>query len=86
MNAKISVLVICVEAIIYLLLYNLHDCTFKVFYIQIWFKCETQLWFFLVKNMVYIKTLFIEKIAFSVDYVKMIELHVVHTRRHIQSE
>ena len=30
-NAKISVLVICVEAIIYLLLYNLHDCTFKYF-------------------------------------------------------
>ena len=29
MNAKISVLVICVEAIIYLLLYNLHDCTFN---------------------------------------------------------
>ena len=29
MNAKISVSVICVEAIIYLLLYNLHDCTFK---------------------------------------------------------
>ena len=29
MNAKISVLVIYVEAIIYLLLYNLHDCTFK---------------------------------------------------------
>ena len=28
-NAKISVFVICVEAIIYLLLYNLHDCTFK---------------------------------------------------------
>ena len=28
MNAKISV-VICVEAIMYLLLYNLHDCTFK---------------------------------------------------------
>ena len=26
MNAKISVFVICVEAIIYLLLYNLHDC------------------------------------------------------------
>ena len=26
---KISVFVICVEAIIYLLLYNLHDCTFK---------------------------------------------------------
>ena len=29
MNAKISVFVICVEAIIYLLLCNLHDCTFK---------------------------------------------------------
>ena len=30
MNANISVFVICVEAIIYLLLYNLHDCTFKI--------------------------------------------------------
>ena len=29
MNAKISVFVICVAAIIYLLLYNLHGCTFK---------------------------------------------------------
>ena len=29
MNAKISVIIICVEAVIYLLLYNLHDCTFK---------------------------------------------------------
>ena len=29
MNAKISVFVICVEAIIYFLSYNLHDCTFK---------------------------------------------------------
>ena len=29
MNAKISVFVICVEAIIYLLLHNLHDCTFN---------------------------------------------------------
>ena len=28
-NAKISVFVICVAAIIYLLLYNLHDCTFN---------------------------------------------------------
>ena len=28
-NAKMSVFVICVETIIYLLLYNLHDCTFK---------------------------------------------------------
>ena len=29
MNAQISVFVICVEAIIYFLLYNLRDCTFK---------------------------------------------------------
>ena len=29
MNAKISVFVICVEAIIYLLLYDLYDCTFN---------------------------------------------------------
>ena len=29
MNAKILLFVICVEAITYLSLYNLHDCTFK---------------------------------------------------------
>ena len=29
MNARISVFAICVEAIIYLLLYNLPDCSFK---------------------------------------------------------
>ena len=29
MNTKIPLLVICVEAIIYFLLYNLHDCTFN---------------------------------------------------------
>ena len=29
MNVEISVFVICIEAIIYLLLYNLHDCTFN---------------------------------------------------------
>ena len=29
MNAKISVFVIFVKVIIYLLLHNLHDCTFK---------------------------------------------------------
>ena len=34
MNAKISVFVICVEAIIHLLLYNLHDCTFKLHLIE----------------------------------------------------
>ena len=39
MNAKISVFVSCVEAIIYLLLYNLHDCTFnfqKHFQVKDW--------------------------------------------------
>ena len=29
MNAKIPVFVICIEAITYLLLYNLHDSTFN---------------------------------------------------------
>ena len=29
MNAKISVFVICIEAIMYFLLYNLHDCNFN---------------------------------------------------------
>ena len=29
MNAKITVFFVYVEAIIYLLLYNLHDCTFN---------------------------------------------------------
>ena len=28
MNAKISVFAICIEAIVYLLLYNMHGCTF----------------------------------------------------------
>ena len=32
MNAKISVFVIWVEAIIYLLLYNLHDCTLNTLF------------------------------------------------------
>ena len=30
MNPKITVLKICIEAIIYQLLDNLHDCTFQV--------------------------------------------------------
>ena len=35
MNAKISVFVICVEAIIYLLLHNLRDCTFNDFLVNV---------------------------------------------------
>ena len=31
MNAKISMFVICVEAIISLLLYHLYDCTLKIY-------------------------------------------------------
>ena len=35
MNAEISVFVTCVEAIVYFILYNLHDCAFKCFIIKI---------------------------------------------------
>ena len=38
MNAEILVFVICVEAIIYLLLYNLHDCTFNM--VDYIYKCS----------------------------------------------
>ena len=34
MKVKISVFVICVEAIIYLVLYNLYDCNFKDYTIK----------------------------------------------------
>ena len=52
----------------------------KVFYIQIWFKYETLLLFFLIRTMVYRKKLFIEKknSFFVVGYVKIIKLHIVH--------
>ena len=36
----------------------------KVFYIQICFKCETSLWFFLIRTVVYRKKNFMEKIVF----------------------
>ena len=42
MNAKISVFVICVEAIIYLLLNNLHDFTFNS-YTRTYFQSENYL-------------------------------------------
>ena len=35
MNAEVSEFVICVEAIIYLLLYILHDCTFNCFKVSV---------------------------------------------------
>ena len=38
MNAKISVFVACVEAILCLLLYNLHDCTFKTTAVHFYVK------------------------------------------------
>ena len=58
---------------------------YTVFIIQIRFKCETVLLFFLIRNIVYRKKLFIEKNPnFSVvDYVKIIELHIVHKWLHV---
>ena len=59
----------------------------KVFYIQLWFKFETSLLFFLTRTMVYRKNLFIEKNSFfAADNVKIIELHIVHTWHHMPSE
>ena len=51
MNVKVSVFVTCAEAIVYLLLYNLHDCTFKDFFS----KCDQirrklQIWSDLLKK------------------------------------
>ena len=43
MNAKISVFLICVKAIIYLLLYNLHDCTFNYHSVVLGKKAEIPL-------------------------------------------
>ena len=37
MNSKISVFIICGKMIIYLLLYNSHDCTFSATYLDIFF-------------------------------------------------
>ena len=51
MIAKISVFVICVEAIIYLLLYDLNDCTFKRTFnfgsirVIILLQCRARVWF-----------------------------------------
>ena len=57
-----------------------------IFYIQIWFKCETPLWFFCNKNMVSRKIFCTEKNVFFADDVKIIELHVAHTWPHMQQE
>ena len=60
MNAKISVFVICVEAIIYLLLCNLHDCTFNNV-ARLKAKIPTQLFFYkysqVLKNSFFIEHL-----------------------------
>ena len=72
--------------------FNVIQCEFFIyfiyfFYIQSWIKCETPLVFFLIRTIVYRKKRFIEKNSFfAVDYVKIIELYIVHTWRHIQSE
>ena len=52
MNAKISIFVICVQAIIHLLLHNLHDCTFKTYEHSFMFHIET---YHLVSRVNYMK-------------------------------
>ena len=52
-----------------------------IFYNQIWFKCEAPLLFFQIKTMIYRK-----KTLWKNKYEKIIELHVVHTWRHMQFE
>ena len=51
-------------------------------------KCETPLrLFFLLRTMVYRqKNYYRKKKFFYGDYVKIIELHIAHTWRHMQSE
>ena len=56
-----------------------------VYYIQIWFKCETPPWISLIKTMVYIKNSSKKQMVF-LDHVTIIELRVVHTWHHMQSE
>ena len=41
-----------------------------------YFKCERQLWFFPIKTMVYLKTLYRRKKFFSVDYVKLLNYNM----------
>ena len=55
----------------------------KDFYIQAWFKCEAPLLFLLIKTMVYRKNISY-KFFFSIAFVKIMDLHVAHTWRHIQ--
>ena len=52
MKAQISVFVICVKAIIYLLLYNLQDCTFNS---QLTFTCSKSTTEALEKDMKYVQ-------------------------------
>ena len=64
---------------VFLLKYVLGFLT-KVFYIQILFKCATLLLLFLIRTMVYRKKILDRKNSFfAVDYVKIIELHIVRT-------
>ena len=75
----------CMKSV-FLLKYVLGFLT-KVFYIQILFKCATLLLLFLIRTMVYRKKILDRKNSFfAVDYVKIIELHIVRTWHHMQSE
>ena len=57
------------------------EYTLRSFYIQVWFKRETPLLFVLIKILSQEKNGF-----FSIDSVKIAELHVVRTWRHMQYE
>ena len=74
MNAKISVFVICVEAIIYLSLYNILDCTFKGALSGLRQFLATENSLKLMKNAFYFisKALFVLKISnFCFDFLVM---------------
>ena len=46
-------------------IFHIHfQIPYSIFYIQIWFKCETPLLFCLIRTIVYRKILFIEKNSF----------------------
>ena len=53
--------------------------TLRFFIFKFGINLKHRFYFFPLRTMVYRKKNFIEKIVLYVDYVKIIELHVVHT-------
>ena len=64
MNAKIPVFVICVEAIIYFLIYTFHDCTFEILF-QTGDFCPLRCFF---SKYVQLKTSFSDEKSSPVDF------------------